>query len=194
MKINPTPIVAYLAIAVILISLFFIGAKITGHATDTGVVNVTISTAAALNFTTAILDFGTGSVVTGQTTATLASDGGGTNTSWTGPKTDGELVLENIGNVNVTLSLKASKTPDVFIGGTNPTFGAKVTNTSTHTTSCVGANFTDYEDITESDQIACNPLTYSENDTIDINFNMTIPIDAVGAKTVTITATGTATS
>ena len=177
--------------AVILISLFFIGAKFTGFAIDTGEVNVTISTSAAINFTTAILDFGSGSVVSG--TATLDSEG--TNTSWTGPGTEGELILENIGNVDVTLALKTNLSAEDFIGA-GATFGAKVTNSSGNVSTCTAANFSDaYEGITTSDQTACNPLSYQVgNNSIDIDFEITIPISAVGTKVVLITATGTGVS
>ncbi|MBU3923709.1 MAG: hypothetical protein KJ592_02225 [Nanoarchaeota archaeon] len=192
MKADSTQIIEYIAVAVILISLFFIGAKITGNvATETGVVNVTIATSAALNFTTAILDFGSGSVVSG--TAVLQSNGTGLNTSWTGPKVTGQLVLVNIGNVGVTLTLNANKTAANFIG-TGASFRAMVANTTGHTTSCVASNFTTLQAIDTTAQLACNPLSYSGNNSIDIDFELQIPLDAVGAKTVGIVAVGTATS
>ena len=195
MKSDSNQIIGYVAVAVILISLFFIGAKITGNvATETGLVNVTISTAAALNFTTAILDFGSGSVVSG--TAILQSNGTGLNTSWSGPKVTGELVLVNIGNVDVTLTLEANNTATGFIGGASGAgLAAMVTNTTGHTTSCVAANFSgNFQPINTTTQLACNPLSFSGNNSIDIDFELQIPLDAVGAKTVGIVATGTATS
>jgi hypothetical protein len=192
MKPNPTEIIGYFAIAIILISLFFIGTKITGLAVtsnETGIVNVTITGAGALNFTTALLDFGAGAV-TGGSGATLDSEGTVTNGDWSA--TTGELVLENIGNVNVTLTLSTNKSVDDFIGGSSPTFKAKVTNTSGHTTSCVGANFSgSYETIDQTLKNACTPLTFLNNDTIDIDFELFIPNDAAGAKTVGIVAIGT---
>ena len=184
-----TETLIYISIAVIAISLFFIGTELTGYVTDSGIVNVTISTSAALNFTTSLLDFGSGSVVSG--TAILQSNGTGLNTSWTGSKTTGELVLVNIGNVDVTLELEANKTATNFIG-TGASFKAMVTNTTGHTTSCQGANFTTFEDITTSAQLTCNPLTFLGNNSIDIDFELQIPVNAVGAKTVGIIATGTA--
>jgi len=193
MRTNLTQIAAYLSIAIILISLFFIGAKITGFAaTDSGIVNVTIATSASINFTTFVLDFGSGAVNVSEAGATINSEGTVTNGNWA-PTSD-QLVLENIGNVNVTLALKANKTANEFIGGDTPTFKAKVTNTTDHTTSCAAGNFTGYTSITESDQIACSPLTFSGNNSIDIDFELYIPNDAVGEKTVGIVATGTATS
>ena len=192
MKTNSTQIIGYLSIAVILISLFFIGAKITGHVTadPSGIVNVTIDTSAAINFTTAVVDFGTGTVISG--TAKLQSNGTGLNESWNGIGTAGELVLVNIGNVNVTLELAASQDAEAFIGA-GATFSAMVKNTTGHTTSCVASNFSgNFQPINTTTQTACSLLTYSGNNSIDIDFEMQIPLDAVGTKTNTIIATATA--
>ncbi len=88
-------ITIYASIIAIVVSLFFIGTGITGYAVTSnvsGVVNVTISSAATLNFSTSLLDFGTGSIAGGASNATLDSEG--TNTSWNGLGTEGQLVLE----------------------------------------------------------------------------------------------------
>ena len=188
---NSTTIIGYTAIAAILISLFFIGTEITGYATSNATVNVTISQSASINFTTAILDFGAGAVNTGQPGATINSIGNTGEGTWA--QQDGELVLVNIGNVDVTtLTIATNKSADDFIGGDTPTFKAKVTNSSGHTTSCVGADFEDWNDITMTPQDACDTFTYSGNNSIDINFQLYIPNDAVGARTVGILAVGTA--
>ena len=197
MKENTTQIIGYFAIAIILISLFFIGAKITGFVTttdnQTGVVNVTISASGALEFTTALLDFGTGTVIPPAAGATLASDGAGTNTSWTGVKTTGELVLRNSGNTNLEVDLSTNGSVADFIGGSSPTFSAMVTNSSGNSTSCVAANFSgSYATIDQTRRIACSTLSYGSNiDSIDINFQLYIPSDATGAKTIGIVAIGT---
>ena len=95
---------------------------------QTGLVNVTISASGALNFTTALLDFGTGAVTGGQSGATINSESSVTGGTWT--PIAGQLVLENIGNINVSLTLSTNKTVDDFIGGTSPTFKAKVADSS----------------------------------------------------------------
>jgi len=186
-------IINYVSIAVIIVSLFFIGTGITGYAVSenvTGVVNVTITSAAALNFTTALLDFGAGAVVGGQTNATLISNG--TNTSWTGPGTTGELVLENIGNVNVSLTLSTDINVTEHIGGESPSFKAKVTNSSGEEGACTTGNFTDYAEINQTLQIACANFAYDDAfDSIDIDFEVVIPSDASGAKTMGVVAIGT---
>jgi len=188
-----TEAITYTSIAVIVISLFFIGTELTGFATGngTGLVNVTISTSAEINFTTALLDFGVGAVTPGEI-AILNSEG--TNTSWSGNATTGELVLENIGNTNLTLQLVTDKSPDDFIGGTTPTFQAKVANQSGNTGACTGTNiFSSYANINTTIQSACGTFFGYEAalDEIIIDFSMNISDDAQGAKTVTITAVGT---
>ncbi|MBT6690182.1 hypothetical protein HN903_00015 [archaeon] len=188
-----TEAITYASIAVIAISLFFIGTELTGLATgnDTAIVNVTILTAAEINFTTDILDFGSGAVTPGQT-AILDSEG--TNTSWSGNATYGNLTLENIGSVNLTLQLKTDLSPADFLGGAAPTFQAKVVNNTGNVGACTGTNvFTNYANINTTMQSACGTFFGYEAaiDEIAIDFSMNISDDAEGVKVMTITAIGT---
>mgnify|MGYP000081786081 CR=1 FL=1 len=173
-----TEAITYASIAVIAISLFFIGAELTGFATanSTGLVNVTIESSAEINFTTALLDFGSGTVTPGQI-AVLDSEG--TNTSWSGNATTGELILENIGNTNLTLQLKTDLSPADFIGGTSPTFQAKVANNTGNVGACTGTNiFTNYSNYNIINNSVINSSTHNirldySNYTTIINSNMT---------------------
>lgn len=184
--------ISYVSIAIIAVSLFFIGTELTGFATvnDTGVVNVTISTSAALNFSTALLDFGSGAVSGGAAGATLTSVGAGSTTDGTWTVQPGQLILENIGNVNVTLNLTSNKTVADFIDGTDPTFKAIVTDNETG--SCTGTQtFSSLTDITTSQQTACGVFGFADAaDRINVDFEIYIPNNAVGAKTVGIVALG----
>jgi hypothetical protein len=185
-------IVTYVSIAVIAVSLFFIGTEITGFATtdDTGVVNVTIEVTAALNFTTELLDFGSGAVDGGAAGATLSSAGAGSTTDGTWTPQPGQLILENIGNTNVTLNLTTNILVADFIGGSNPTFKANVSDNETG--SCTGTQtFSSFTDISTSQQTACGVFEFNDNrDSINVDFEIYVPSDAVGAKTVNIIATG----
>ncbi|MBT6690180.1 hypothetical protein HN903_00005 [archaeon] len=188
-----TEAITYASIAVIAVSLLFIGTELTGFATgnDTAIVNVTITGAAEINFTTDVLDFGTGAVTPGQT-AILNSEG--TNTSWSGNATTGELILENIGNTNLTLQLMTDLSPADFLGGASPTFQAKVANNTGNIGACNGTNvFTSYANINTTLQSACGTIFgyESASDEIKIDFSMNISDDAEGTKQVTITAVGT---
>lgn len=188
---NSTESITYISIAVIIVSLFFIGTKLTGYASanDTAVVNVTISQTGVLEFTTDTLNFGTGAVNTAADTAILVSNGTVTNGTWT--PIDGQLVLENKGNVNVSLELIAESTVDEFYGVTGGSFDAMVANNETG--SCTGTNvFTAFYPLNTTQQTACG-TAFSYHDTYDrlnVDVRLVIPKSAVGAKGMTIKAIG----
>ena len=84
-KIDITTLIGYVAILVIIISLANIGVRLTGRVTDTGIVNVTIESRADIEFTTELINFGSGQVDAGQTSCILTTVGDGTKTTgnWT---------------------------------------------------------------------------------------------------------------
>tara|TARA_Y100000310_G_C20529890_1_gene737879 strand:+ start:348 stop:998 length:651 start_codon:yes stop_codon:yes gene_type:complete len=112
---------------------------ITGYATDQGTVNLTVETSALINFTTANVSFASGRVDDGKNIAWMVSSNGSiTDGNWTAPGND--FVIENIGNVNVTLELKAGKTNATFIGGSaggGPVYYWNITNSEA--SSCNGS-------------------------------------------------------
>jgi hypothetical protein len=185
---NNTETLTYISIAVIAISLFFIGTNLTGFAVtdnETGLVNVTIVTSAALNFSTALFDFGSGTV--NDAGARLWSNG--TNISGTWNITPGNLVLENVGNTDVSLNLSANKSAQQFIGA-GAEFRALVTENETGSCGSPGS-FNTYEEITTTPVVACgNFPSGGAMDSINISFELYIPSDAFGAKTVEIIAIG----
>lgn len=193
MKSDNESIIIYVSIAVIIISLFFIGMKITGYASqDSGVVNVSITSSASLNFTTALLDFGSGTVTPGQT-AIINSESGNTGGYWSGTAPSAGLILENNGNVNVSFMLKSNKSAATFIGGTTPDFQVKLTDNEAGSCTVINSNFSSYATITTSDQLACGNFSFATStNSVAIDVQLTISPDAVGAKTVGITATATA--
>ena len=186
-------IIGYVAIIVIIISLFSLGASLTGRVTDTGQLNVTIENYANINFTTDFIDFGGGSVNAGQSYSELYTNGTIVNGNWTSPNT--RFVIENIGNVNVTLRLATGKNADSYIGGTSPLYRYNITNISA--AACPGgvAQGT-WQDVNTTGQgtLICNPLQYyNDKDDIEIHIWLRVPSDAAGGtKTDTLTATATA--
>jgi len=193
MKLDTTQLIGYAAIIVIIISLVSIGMRFTGFATvtDTAVVNVTISSQAAINFTTDFVDFGSGYVSVGQTSATVDTEGTSTGGTWVSPGNG--FTLENIGNVNVNLTLKSNKAAATFIGS-GASFKVKVVN-ETEPDSCVNGEMAGYTEILTTDQVACNNFPYANaNDEIAIEVELIIPYTvapSATAKTAIITATGT---
>jgi len=166
---------------------------LTGFATDTGTANLTIEGAAAVNFTTDIVNWGSGQVNASEGTRAELNTYPGQVTAgtWT-PVTQG-LILENIGNSNVTLNLTSSKDATDFIGGTNPIFQWRVTNNKTG--SCTTApSPAAYSNINTSTHLTCPIFQWVNTaDALEIDLNVTIPADAnSGAKGMVITATATA--
>jgi hypothetical protein len=191
---KPEEAISYASIAVIAVSLFFIGTGLTGYATfanATAQVNVTISSSGGIEFTEDFLNFGTGAVDAGET---AIIDSEGTTVNWSGGAVNGQLHLENIGNANVTLQLYTDKMPADFIGPL-ATFEAKVADAAGESGSCVGPNtFTAYAPINTTYQTACGTYFgwYPSADNITIEFNMTIPSSVTAeVKTIQIEAVGT---
>lgn len=190
MKLSKTDMINYSAILVIVVSLASIGMQLTGFATttDTAVVNVTIDTSAAINFTVDFVDFGSGAVTNGTIGALLDTESTADNGTWT-PTATG-FTLENIGNVNVTLGFYADKNASTYLGGSSPTFKFKVTDVEAN--SCQNPSAATYTEFLTTNITACSPLMFDDaNDTIDLDIELFIPSDSfTGEQTATITATG----
>ena len=187
-------ITMYISICAIVVSLFLIGVKMTGYATvnDQAVVNVTIISSAAINFTTDFIDFGAGIVNPGELGATLNTENSVTLGNWT-PISSG-LVLQNIGNVNVSLNFSTDKTPAQFLAGTNPLFQLKVTNTSTDVGACTGTAgmLADYVNVSTTEVESCSLFEFNDTkDSIDVDVQIYIPSDSnTGEQTITVIAEG----
>ncbi len=199
-----------IAVAVVaVVSTYFFVEKlskgISGYATTTSTadVNLTVETFAVINFTTNVINWGSGRVNSGATTAQLNSyaTSNVTGGNWT-LQTAGGLRLQNIGNVNLTLNLSSSKTAATFIGGTSPFFQWNVSNQEadscmngtgiSSTGANVGLNVDRHYEVNTTTTLFCNIFQYIDNkDTVRIDFNLTIPSDSrTGALTAVVTATG----
>jgi hypothetical protein len=172
--------------------------SITGFGT-TGEANLTVETLAQVNFSTASIDFGSGRVNTDATAASLSTIGAGDVTSgnWT---TAIGLVLENTGNVNVSLNLSTDKTAAGFIGGTSPAYEWNITNNETG--SCLNTSGEAADppyfialllttNSTLNEHLHCPVFQFkSTADQIKIDLNITIPEDSsTGALRDQINAT-----
>ncbi len=176
---------------------------VSGFATF-GTVNLSVESSATINFTTDIIDFGSGRVFSNNTNATLNTAAGATNVSggnWT-LQNRGYMVIENIGNNNVTLNLQSDKTAASFLGGSGPQFQFNVSsleaNSCTNTTdgginmsngAYIKDTFVDVN-ITTPGQRVCDRLSYSDTrDTVRLDVKITVPYDAsTGALGARITA------
>ncbi len=172
--------------------------KLTGFATGAGWVNLTVEENIAINFTNDTVNWGSGMVTPGKSSATFNTSATGntnmTDGNWTG-NTNG-LNIENIGNKNVTLKLKSATNGSAFIGGSaggGPVFKMRV-NDSAEPHSCVYniSNATWFNPNQSGDgELICDYFDYGNgNDEIRIDFYVVVPSDSLtGARGNTITAT-----
>ena len=173
--------------------------KLTGFATEGGMVNLSVESTIAINFTYNMINWSNGSVDTGKSYALLdtTNQTGAevTDGSWTGVHTG--LVIENIGNKNVTLDLISSKDNETMIGGTDPQFAWWISNNDTDVSCKFGdggeANNTWYPVNTSGPDGSriCDYFYFeSDRDQIEIDFFVRIPDDSITGDTgSTITAT-----
>ena len=166
----------------------------TGFALQSGDINLTVQTAALINFTVDSINWGAGKVDDGQSFATLNTCCGGINTTGNWSKVSQGFEVENLGNVNLSLRLKTGKTAVTFLGGTTPDYEFNVTNIEA--TSCNGSTGftlgTSYDVNTTGDGTkVCDLFTSAEaRDEIKIDIKLIVPSDSLtGALSDTMTAT-----
>ncbi len=192
-------VLAVLLVALALASVFYSGFIFTGITGQvTGEANLTIASEANINTTSAI-EWGEGKVNTDSTQAYLdTSQGTVTNGNWTAVTTG--LLIQNNGNVNVSVAVKSGDGNAAnFIGGTSPTYRWNASNYEANACD-FGAfeNDTRFVDVNTTaagnGEVICSILDYiSTADVFELDFNITIPDDAsTGIKSDTITFTATA--
>jgi len=184
-------IVAVIFVVVAIASVVYNSSNFTGFATtSTGEANLTVESATQIDFTTAFIDWESGRVTSGDTEAILDTSAGNiSNGNWT-PVTEG-FVLENQGNLNLTIELAAGKTNLTFMGGTDGSYQWNVSNNETD--SCSHADLGDFEEVNSS-KIVCDQFSsITASNEIRIDLKLIIPEDSsTGALTDLITATATA--
>jgi hypothetical protein len=200
-----------LIVAVIAVAISVLGAgltynyltsfrnKLTGFATDTGTVNLSVESTVAINFTTDIINWGSGQVNAGQANATLNTAGGATNVTngnWTG-NTAG-FILRNIGNKNATVNLSFGTDAAGLLGGTSPKYEFNVTDQAGFTSCFNSTGGTGnlgylglFQTANTTVSVICSSFPYTDtNDTLRIDIKVIIPSDSkTGALSDTITAT-----
>lgn len=188
-----------IAIVISIVGLFMPKQTIlwmTGKATDTGQLQVTISGTTAINFTDGTINWGTGTVTEGYSSCTLDTEGtnGADCTGFT-TQTDG-FRIENIGNSDVTLQIATGKNAATLLGGTSPSYQYKMVNVTGEEGACQGMAPTTYTDVnnTSPGTTVCTNFTAEDTaDTVDVDVNIVIPSDSLtGTLTDTFTATATA--
>lgn len=196
----------------------------TGFAINTNEnasVSLTVAAITAINFTTETIDWGSGAVDPGFDYCNITSQGAN-GSSVTGDYAlagnhcdidsfnvvTGGLILENIGNKNVTLNMSCGKTAATFLGGTGPLYMWNVSTLGVESTSCMNLaqdsgmwrNAPGYQHCANNlsaggiGQLVCNETgggfsSEDDHDTLRFDFYLAIPSDATsGTKTDTFYA------
>lgn len=180
--------------------LAMIRAPITGFATvnDTATVALEISSLAQVNFTVDSINWGTGTVTAGFDFCvldTMQADLTGNCTGFSPANGGGSLVLENIGNKNITLNMYTGKTAEEFIGAPGAEYQFNVSDKEANSCGAGSWNITQgvWQDAQTTNLTICNETdggfrAESGNDELYIDVRVLIPDTASGAKSDTITA------
>jgi len=164
--------------------------RVTGFAGTTGTLDVNITSLASINFTTDVINFSSGSVTQGLGSATLQTNGTVAGGSWSAVSSG--FVLENIGNVNVTLKIKTGSNASKLFGGTGAIYQYNISNveaSSCNNTWLLGA-FNDVNDTSPGTLVCGSFQSVDASDTIKIDVKLGIPSDSfTGDKIDTFTAT-----
>ena len=168
--------------------------SITGLASSTsGAVNVTVAATASINLTYNSINWGSGQVASGSSSATLDTNNnsayvqGGT---WSTSGING-FTLENDGNVPVNVTINNTHNATTLINGTNPQFRFEARIPTGNSTACESGLLTGQTEFAQTSikRRICNTLNYTQNrDKLIIDINITIPEDSpTGSKNSTVT-------
>lgn len=157
----------------------------TGYATQVNATaQVQINASTSIVFLVSSINWGSGRVNSSFTNCSMYTDGMANNDGcWGFATVSSPLVIENDGNVNVTLQLATNATATTFIGGSSgggPKFMYKIADNES--SSCTSAAPTAYTDVntTYPGTTICAPLAFDNTkDTVKINVYVNIPDDAV---------------
>jgi len=173
---------------------------LTGFAsTELGFVNVSLSSNAVINISSAAGDAGSdainwsgGSVDSLANHATLDTSGGGSVTNGTWPSQAGGFLIDNIGNVNVTLSISSDKVAQAFLDGSSPYFQYNLSDSlSGSCTAYVSGFNSSWKEFTETPVEACTSfIKNTDHDQLRLDIKLVIPADApAGDKGAQVTLT-----
>ena len=175
--------------------------KITGY--ETGYVNISITTTVAIDVDGgvdgSIIDFAQGQVDAGKASATVQSTSGGisqTDGNWTKGYS---IIINNTGNINVSINISSDKTSTSFFGGTNPKFYLNISNKEAGSCGSGPGLSAWIEMATTSDYRFCDQLSpVTASSEIYLDAKLVVPNDANLASasedvqaTLTITASAT---
>jgi len=170
----------------------------TGFVTQAGQMNISIESSADMNLTYRSINFSSGKVTQNQQNATLCTNGTVARGNWTVQRNG--FVLQNTGNVNISIDMMNNFTSTTLLAGTNPYYAFNVTNNKT--SSCI--NGTSYPmaswyafnatTLVGTGVELCDKLFFEDSrDEIRIDLWLQVPYDSkTGTLGDVFTFTGTA--
>lgn len=195
-------ILAVILAFIALVSVFYsvaIYTGITGKATAIGAANLTIITEAAINISNSSVEWGQGRVSVDAAAAVLnTSSGTVSGGNWSAVKVG--LLVQNNGNINVTLDLSSSSgNGTIFLGNSSSYVGYEWNISNYKAGACGSPGFgrNVFSPVNTSNGLntrVCSQFNWiSTADVMEIDFNVVIPNDIeTGIKKDTITVTATA--
>jgi hypothetical protein len=177
---------------------------ITGFLTNpNATARLNISQLTSIKFTTAVIDWENGTVNTsaGNTECDLTT-AGHSSPGYTGcigfaAVIPDDFVLENDGNVNVSVAVNLTEPSSVWIQGSSPATYIEVKeNFQNSGSGCVGALLSGGSEVeltNVGDQVACSNLAFDDvRDKLNFSLRVTVPSDSQpGLKSVDVIATAT---
>ena len=187
--------IALVNLSVTIIKISDFNEQVTGFAS--GYVNLTVATFIDINLSRWDVNFSSGSVSPGQTSATLQTNGLASATVTNGNWSTGAeaLIIENSGNVNISLNLStANNATDLFGNVTTvaPQYQWNVSNYEVG--SCNGGTMglDTFVDANETTELYCGQLeSAAATNEVMVDIKLVVPYDGVTGTivdTITVTA------
>lgn len=174
---------AIVGVGVVYNSFSVFNSFFTGFAIEDGTVVLTIDTRAEIKIISAngtegskILNWGSGVFDAGVPSALLVSNGTVVGGNW--PNVTKGFVVENVGNLNVSLNISSTEDASAFLGGTSPLFQYNITNIETDSCTFAPDVENEWKDFTTIPVRVCNNFGYIDtNDAINIDILVQVPND-----------------
>ena len=163
---------------------------ITGRVT-VGNVSVNITEQATLNLTTYDIALGNGYITAEANCSIDTQNGTGSSTCWSnaGIGANSGIVVENVGNVGINVTVQFAANQSAFIGGTNPELQYWCRTDGSSSGSSLASTLTNVNNASLTYDCWANLDEISSADSFYFDVNLNIPANAHGSKNNSITFT-----
>jgi hypothetical protein len=179
-------VVSVINLSVTIIKITGLNDEMTGYATGTGYVNLTVMQNIAINLSRDQINFGSGVINTtdGCQNATMWTRGDadpivecGNFTRTGGPK---GIIIQNLGSVNFSLNVSAQRNATEFFGGTDGSYQWNFSNLETDTCNTInngtGMNLSLFNEVAKNTQYTvCKQFGYIGSNEMYMDVYLRIP-------------------